>query len=609
MSSIGRNIEVAIQSMLKVSEEVADIQAQLNGIDSERNMLDTLYSVSKYIGLNPKPQIMMSFLEDSIKGVFGAKYCQVIFDKEHQHLSHSKDLCGHLDYYVLTERVKDIEIIKDVSKSSITDLEDGVLVVVRLSVGDELYGFLTCYWTLDYNLNESSLLFLQIIGNQVSMFLKSNALIEEFKALAVIDSLTGIYNRSYYTNLQENSIPEMNESIIMFDIDYFKKINDSMGHQFGDKILVNFAKTLTKVISKYNGTAFRYGGEEFIIKCAGGEEIAYKIAEDVRKSFYKETGYSVSAGVGTIGVSCKVLDYRRLVSIADDSLYVAKQMGRNRTVTSTGDIQILKKCVNPLSKVISKYYRSNTKFRLFRGISRERAVLTREQFEELNTLLAETGRIYDEVYLTDSLDFMAIISTDINEKQFIERIKNQMGDMFNEFSFEIYSLKSMMDEILLHSNRVSKMSPILAKELGVMESVVSRIQVASKWYDLGKICVDPAIYEKKDKLTVEEHEVLKLHSWFGYFIAFTQPSLCDFSEWVLFHHEDQDGHGYFAKKGIDIPIEAQILSIVDKYNALTEERCYRSAYSKDEAIRILQEEHQIFNEVVYDKFMSVTMMA
>lgn len=170
MSSIGRNIEVAIQSMLKVSEEVADIQAQLNGIDSERNMLDTLYSVSKYIGLNPKPQIMMSFLEDSIKGVFGAKYCQVIFDKEHQHLSHSKDLCGHLDYYVLTERVKDIEIIKDVSKSSITDLEDGVLVVVRLSVGDELYGFLTCYWTLDYNLNESSLLFLQIIGNQVSMF-------------------------------------------------------------------------------------------------------------------------------------------------------------------------------------------------------------------------------------------------------------------------------------------------------------------------------------------------------------------------------------------------------------------------------------------------------
>ncbi len=94
------------------------------------------------------------------------------------------------------------------------------------------------------------IIFLQIISTQVSVYLKSACLVEEFKEMAVLDPLTGIYNRSYFSNIEATSMPALGESIIMFDIDHFKQVNDTKGHPYGDKILIGFANILTDVSKK-----------------------------------------------------------------------------------------------------------------------------------------------------------------------------------------------------------------------------------------------------------------------------------------------------------------------------------------------------------------------
>lgn len=184
MSSVGREIESIIQNMLNISDEFAEMQSKLDKANKDVNMLETLFSVSTYIGKDLEMHVLLEGLSDSINGVFGASISQVVFDADRRHLGIETDLNKHLQFDTLKNEVKDILVIQDVSSSSVTTLDEGTLVLIRLSVGEELYGFLSCYWSFDKNLSQSSLLFLQIVSAQVSMYLKSAKLHNEFKSLS-----------------------------------------------------------------------------------------------------------------------------------------------------------------------------------------------------------------------------------------------------------------------------------------------------------------------------------------------------------------------------------------------------------------------------------------
>lgn len=173
MSSVGRDIESIIQNMLNISDEFADLQSKVDKAKNDENILETLFSVSKYIGKDSEMPVILEVLSDSIKGVFGTSISQVLFDSDKRHLGISSKLDKHLEFDTLKNEVKDILVIQDVSKSPVTTLDKGTLVIIRLSVGEELYGFLSCYWSFDKKLSQSSLLFLQIVSTQVSMYLKS----------------------------------------------------------------------------------------------------------------------------------------------------------------------------------------------------------------------------------------------------------------------------------------------------------------------------------------------------------------------------------------------------------------------------------------------------
>ncbi|WP_283694411.1 GGDEF domain-containing protein [Clostridium perfringens] len=159
----------------------------------------------------------------------------------------------------------------------------------------------------------------------------------------VKDYLTGVYNKRYIDqrfskeanrNLKE-SIPT---TVIMTDIDSFKRVNDTYGHLIGDKILRDFAKVLNNNIRENSNWIGRYGGEEFIIvlnntNMKNGVKVAEKLRKIIEKmSFdYDEISVKITASFGVCEVSEKE-DPFDTIKNADEKLYMAKMAGRNKTV-------------------------------------------------------------------------------------------------------------------------------------------------------------------------------------------------------------------------------------------------------------------------------------
>ncbi len=169
-------------------------------------------------------------------------------------------------------------------------------------------------------------------------FLRQNNLLEDsekrYRELSSRDELTGLYNRRALDNRAALGF----KSAIIYDIDYFKKINDTYGHQIGDIALIN----LSKIVLKYCSNEFelyRYGGEEFIILSRLPDNITLELFQhvmnDIRKNFIVEgNSVTISAGIASF---CK--DYQRTLKIADENLYLAKTDGRNKIYMNGTEIK------------------------------------------------------------------------------------------------------------------------------------------------------------------------------------------------------------------------------------------------------------------------------
>jgi diguanylate cyclase (GGDEF)-like protein len=165
----------------------------------------------------------------------------------------------------------------------------------------------------------------------------------QLQAASITDSLTQIKNRHYFdyklTAEYRRAYREKSEiSLLMLDIDHFKKFNDNYGHQAGDEVLRRVAAAIQNIVNRPGDTAFRYGGEEFsVLLPSTPKEGAYIIAESIRKHVkampFQWQGKSLSVTI-SIGIASCIPSYSKgeseLLKQADNALYLAKEHGRDR---------------------------------------------------------------------------------------------------------------------------------------------------------------------------------------------------------------------------------------------------------------------------------------
>ena len=186
--------------------------------------------------------------------------------------------------------------------------------------------------------------FLQHLAAVISACIENARLQENIKQVGLRDPLTDINNRRFFDQRIEeetNKALRNNQplSCLFIDLDHFKKINDSHGHQAGDSVLKHVAQLLNEAMRTSDVLA-RYGGEEFVILLADTDpKSAYEIAERVRKTI-ASTDFTInsstslkitlSIGLATLEANTPITRSQQLVDAADQAVYAAKLSGRNR---------------------------------------------------------------------------------------------------------------------------------------------------------------------------------------------------------------------------------------------------------------------------------------
>ncbi|WP_282019308.1 GGDEF domain-containing protein [Planomicrobium okeanokoites] len=159
---------------------------------------------------------------------------------------------------------------------------------------------------------------------------------ERLKELTITDVLTGLKNRRYLEEFLPDIIQESGLALLMIDIDYFKKVNDTFGHHAGDVVLKELADVLADTIATA-GFAARLGGEEFVavlpqMELSEAQEIAEKIRFNVEMHDWSYQPITVSIGVAS-NSDCN--SFPDLLNEADTALYNSKNAGRNRVSVSS----------------------------------------------------------------------------------------------------------------------------------------------------------------------------------------------------------------------------------------------------------------------------------
>jgi two-component system cell cycle response regulator len=234
-------------------------------------------------------------------------------------------------------------------RASNTEPDAPVLMAIPMYSRDRVVGVLALYRNdPKRTFKEQDLETVVFLAEQGGVAIENVQLHEEAKRLSLMDGLTGTWNRRFFQMqfrqvLATSTRFERPFSILMLDLDHFKEINDTFGHQRGDAILIEFAERVSGTLREVD-TFARYGGEEFICLLSetdvnGARTTAEKICDVIRADPFGVSGEEPIPLTVSVGVASYPEDgsgFRSLVESADKALYVAKKKGRDR-VAVAGD--------------------------------------------------------------------------------------------------------------------------------------------------------------------------------------------------------------------------------------------------------------------------------
>jgi diguanylate cyclase (GGDEF)-like protein len=220
------------------------------------------------------------------------------------------------------------------------------LLILPIFCGDEFWGFIgfdDCERPTAWHRDEIALL--GIVAETTGLAIERQQAEDELYVLAVRDSLTGLHNRRHITEQLASLVSQARRedihfSVALLDIDWFKRINDTFGHQGGDQVLQEFARTLEQGCRAYDLVG-RYGGEEFLVAVLHAEpdqlaERLLRLREELANNPAQYQGSAIpmtfSAGIAGSHELGGPLTVDALIKLADRRLYDAKQQGRDRIV-------------------------------------------------------------------------------------------------------------------------------------------------------------------------------------------------------------------------------------------------------------------------------------
>lgn len=166
--------------------------------------------------------------------------------------------------------------------------------------------------------------------------------LSQINEMIVKDELTGLNNRRFVNerlpaDIVKATLEKTPLSVLFFDIDNFKEINDSCGHSWGDRMIIEAAKAIRSCIRENTDWVARYGGDEYLV-CLNqtSQEEAYRIAEEIRREvanlrFPEKDDIQITLSIGSYTMEDSPLTAEELIALADQRMYEAKRHGKNYT--------------------------------------------------------------------------------------------------------------------------------------------------------------------------------------------------------------------------------------------------------------------------------------
>jgi diguanylate cyclase (GGDEF)-like protein len=353
---------------------------------------------------------------------------------------------------------------------------------------------------------------------------------------ATVDRLTGVVNRTtlmgaLFSEVERAARYDRPLSVAFVDIDHFKAVNDTYGHEAGDVVLRGVADTIAENL-RASDLVGRYGGEEFMLVLTettveDGAALAEKLRTLVERRRFAVEGnpsLSVTLSIGLAGGVGSRVRMDNLVRDADAAMYSAKSLGRNQTYIFSEPDDDARVPRAPISAA---------------GRAHALAI----------------GRAAREAATS--------------------------------------SLASVIAPLPHQRGRPSPVIASIVRDLGAQLDLsgpeMDRLQVAAMLHDVGKVAIPAEVLDKPAPLTTAEWRTVVQHPRIGQVILEQAAALKDAVPLILHHHERYGGSGYpFGLRANEIPLGARILAIADAYDAMTHDRPYRRAMSHEEAIEELR---------------------
>jgi two-component system cell cycle response regulator len=215
------------------------------------------------------------------------------------------------------------------------------LVVLPLLVHDNALGTLVLGSSQKGAFGDSVRTTLEVLARHVAVSLANARMVKRLEDLATTDGLTNLYNKRTLAEVGKQKLRSAERfekplSVLVCDLDHFKKINDTYGHDVGDVVIKGFAEILKR--TKRNTDAVgRFGGEEFVVVCeetdaAGAQLLAERIREQLEATTFhgKDQPIRVTCSIGIATYPRGGADWDALFKSTDEALYASKHGGRNR---------------------------------------------------------------------------------------------------------------------------------------------------------------------------------------------------------------------------------------------------------------------------------------